>query len=59
MTKGRRYGAGELASFSESAFVLIPPTKGTETDDELLTAHEVARLKLNADTALNPQTATK
>ena len=59
MTKGLRYGAGELASFSESAFVLIPPTKGTETDDELLAAHEVARLKLNADTALNSRMATK
>jgi tetratricopeptide (TPR) repeat protein len=41
--------AGELAGVSEPALVLTPPLKGTDTDDGLLTASEVAQLKLNAD----------
>ena len=41
--------AGELEGVSEPALVLTPPAEGTETDDGLLTASEVAQLKLNAD----------
>ena len=41
--------AGELEGVSEPALVLTPPAEGTETDDGLLTASEVAHLKLNAD----------
>jgi len=41
--------AGELAGVPEPALVLTPPAEGTETDDGLLTASEVAQLKLNAD----------
>ena len=41
--------AGELAGVSEPSLVLTPPLKGTDTDDGLLTASEVAQLKLNAD----------
>jgi CHAT domain-containing protein len=39
--------AGPLTS--EPALVLTPPLKATKTDDGLLTASEVAQLKLNAD----------
>jgi CHAT domain-containing protein len=39
--------AGEHSG--EPALVLTPPLKGTDTDDGLLTASEVAQLKLNAD----------
>ena len=41
--------AGELAGMAEPALVLTPPKKGTEKDDGLLTASEVATLKLDAD----------
>ena len=41
--------AGELTGLSEPALVLTPPAKGTEQDDGLLTASEVAQLKLDAD----------
>ena len=41
--------AGELAGVSEPALVLTQPAEGTETDIVLLTASEVAQLKLNAD----------
>ena len=40
---------GELEGVSEAVLVLTPPAEGTETDDGLLTASEVAQLKLNAD----------
>ena len=40
--------AGDL-KFAEPALVLTPPDKGTALDDGLLTAGEVAQLKLNAD----------
>ena len=40
--------AGELAGMAEPALVLTPPKKGTEKDDGLLTASEVATLKLDA-----------
>jgi len=39
---------GELKN-TEPALVLTPPEKGTTSDDGLLTASEVAQLKLNAD----------
>src|SRR5580692_7939131 len=46
--------AGELKGLAEPALVLTPPADGTEAsaleqDDGLLTASEVAALKLNAD----------
>ena len=41
--------AGQLARVSEPALALTPPAEGTETDDGLLTASEVAQLKLDAD----------
>ena len=41
--------AGELGGVSEPVLVLPPPAEGTESDDGLLTASEVAQLKLNAD----------
>lgn len=40
--------AGNLQS-AEPALVLTPPRRGTALDDGLLTASEVAQLKLNAD----------
>ena len=41
--------AGELDGLAEPALVLTPPSVGTEEDDGLLTASEVATLKLNTD----------
>ena len=41
--------AGDLKGVAEPALVLTPPAAGTEDDDGLLTASEVATLKLNAD----------
>ena len=41
--------AGDLTGLSEPALVLTPPKEGTELDDGLLTASEVAQLKLDAD----------
>jgi CHAT domain-containing protein len=41
--------AGDLTGLSEPALVLTPPATGTEQDDGLLTASEVALLKLDAD----------
>jgi CHAT domain-containing protein len=44
--------AGETESFgfgAEPALLLTPPDKATEADDGLLTASEVAHLKLNAE----------
>ena len=41
--------AGELKGLAEPALVLTPPEVGTEEDDGLLTASEVASLKLDAD----------
>jgi hypothetical protein len=41
--------SGDLKGLAEPAFVLTPPKKGTAEDDGLLTASEVATLKLNAD----------
>jgi len=44
--------AGEFTGFSEPALVLTPPQKGTEKDDGILTASEIAQLDLNADWVL-------
>ncbi|MBI3373930.1 MAG: tetratricopeptide repeat protein [Betaproteobacteria bacterium] len=41
--------AGELKGAAEPALVLTPPEQGTALDDGLLTAGEIAQLKLNAD----------
>ena len=45
--------AGEIQMLSstkaEPALILTPPEKATEQDDGLLTASEIAQLKLNAD----------
>ncbi len=40
--------AGSIGG-TEPALVLTPPTEGTPTDDGLLTASEIAALRLNAD----------
>jgi CHAT domain-containing protein len=40
---------GQLKGLAEPALVLTPPTEASEADDGLLTASEVAQLKLNAD----------
>ena len=41
--------AGELSGLAEPALVLTPPIRASEADDGLLTASEVASLKLKAD----------
>lgn len=41
--------AGEIKGLAEPALALSIPSKATEIDDGLLTASEVAQLKLNAD----------
>ena len=41
--------AGELEGVAEPALVLTPPEVGTQADDGLLTASEVAQLELDAD----------
>jgi CHAT domain-containing protein len=41
--------AGDLSGLAEPALVLTPPAVPTEADDGLLTASEIAALKLNAD----------
>jgi CHAT domain-containing protein len=41
--------AGDLSGLAEPALVLTPPDTPTEVDDGLLTASEIAALKLNAD----------
>ena len=41
--------ADELQDLTEPALVLTPPRQGSRDDDGLLTASEIARLKLNAD----------
>ncbi len=41
--------AGELKGLPEPALVLTPPDEGTEGDDGLLTASEVAQLDLSAE----------
>ncbi|MGE0765231.1 MAG: CHAT domain-containing protein [Hyphomicrobiaceae bacterium] len=41
--------AGELSGLAEPALVLTPPIRASDADDGLLTASEVATLKLRAD----------
>jgi CHAT domain-containing protein len=41
--------AGDFKGLAEPALVLTPPPQGTDLDDGLLTASEIAQLKLNAD----------
>ena len=41
--------AGELSGLAEPGLVLTPPDKASEADDGLLTATEVATLRLDAD----------
>ncbi|MBT3910341.1 MAG: CHAT domain-containing protein, partial [Rhodospirillaceae bacterium] len=41
--------AGDITGVSEPSLVLTPPKTGTILDDGLLTASEIAQLKLNAD----------
>ena len=41
--------AGELSGVAEPALVLTPPDAGSEADDGLLTASEIATLDLDAD----------
>jgi CHAT domain-containing protein len=41
--------AGDLSGLAEPALVLSPPDVPTDADDGLLTASEIATLKLNAD----------
>jgi CHAT domain-containing protein len=41
--------AGEFRGLAEPALVLTPPNRATEIDDGLLTASEIANLKLDAD----------
>jgi len=41
--------AGELSGLTEPALVLTPPDQATPEDDGLLTASEIAELKLDAD----------
>ena len=41
--------AGDLLELSEPALILTPPIVASEEDDGLLTASEVAQLKLDAD----------
>ncbi|MBL8670719.1 MAG: CHAT domain-containing protein [Alphaproteobacteria bacterium] len=41
--------AGEIEGLAEPALILTPPGKATPEDDGLLTASEVAQLKLDAD----------
>jgi CHAT domain-containing protein len=51
------------SAVAEPALLLTPPDKGTETDDGLLTASEVAQLQLDADwvvlSACNTATASE
>ena len=41
--------AGDFKTLAEPALVLTPPETGSSLDDGLLTASEIAKLKLNAD----------
>jgi CHAT domain-containing protein len=41
--------AGEFKGVAEPALVLTPPSKATQIDDGLLTASEIANLKLDSD----------
>ena len=44
-----RLVAGDLSGLAEPALLLTPPAVPTDIDDGLLTASEIATLKLNAE----------
>lgn len=50
--------ADDFKGLPESALVFSPPQRASETDDGLLTASEVAQLKLNADLVILSATST-
>ena len=50
--------ADDFKGLAESALVFTPPRRGTEQDDGLLTASEIAQLKLNADLVILTATST-
>ena len=50
--------ADDFKGLAESALVFTPPQRATEQDDGLLTASEVAQLKLNADLVILTATST-
>ena len=50
--------ADDFKGLAESALVFTPPQQGTELNDGLLTASEVAQLKLNADLVILTATST-
>lgn len=50
--------ADDFKGLAESALVFTPPQRGTEQDDGLLTASEVAQLKLNAELVILTATST-
>lgn len=50
--------ADDFKGLAESALVFTPPRRGSEQDDGLLTASEVAQLKLNADLVILTATST-
>jgi CHAT domain-containing protein len=50
--------ADDFKGLAESALVFSPPQRGTEMDDGLLTASEVAQLKLNADLVILTASST-
>lgn len=50
--------ADDFKGLAESALVFTPPQRGTERDDGLLTASEVAQLKLGADLVILTATST-
>ena len=50
--------ADDFKGLAESALVFTPPQRGSELDDGLLTASEVAQLKLNADLVILTATST-
>ena len=41
--------SGEMKGLAEPSLVFTPPETGTEADDGLLTASEIATLELDAD----------
>ncbi len=50
--------ADDFKGLPESALVFSPPQRASETDDGLLTASEVAQLKLNAELVILSATST-
>ena len=50
--------ADDFKGLAESALVFTPPQRGSDLDDGLLTASEVAQLKLNAELVILTATST-